>query len=180
MIEAKAIVELAGKPKNHIEKTFQLVLDEIKKVYEVTNLDVVPVEEKEGVFSTFAEIDMKFKDLVEIYAFCANFLPSSIDVMTPETINVDSKELTDGINDLMATMHQRDMFLKNSNMRVKRLTNNMNQLIVNFINLLTEKGATAEELTAKIGLPQDMVEEFANNMAKENLLKKENDKFTKQ
>ena len=138
----------------------------------------MPVEEKEGVFSTFAELDIKFKDMIEIYSFCANFLPSSIDILSPETVNIDSKELTDGINDLMATMHQRDMFLKNSNMRVKKLTHNMNQLIVNFITLLSKDGATEEELAKGIGMPQDMIAEFANNMAKENLLIKENDKFT--
>jgi len=98
MIEAKVIVELAGKPKAHIEKTFTLVITEIKKHHEVLDQEIMPVEEKEGVFSTFAELDIKFKDMIEIYSFCANFLPSSIDILSPETVNIDSKELTEFID----------------------------------------------------------------------------------
>jgi hypothetical protein len=178
-MKAKTIIEIAGSPKEHVEKTLSLVLDEAKKAVKVTNAEVFPAEEKQGLWTTFAELDVFFPDVESIYTFCFRFLPSSIDIIEPESLSIDTKEFSNSLNDLLATLHSQDRALKENVARVKILNKNTNRLLANFISFIVQNPSSPEEIGKKTGIPKDELSNLLNIMVKEGKLLKTGELYKK-
>lgn len=77
---------------------------------------IVPAEKmKEQMFSSFAEVDVKISDLNKLNYFCFHYLPSSVEVLDTENVTISSREFTNYLNDLLATVHQYNMTMANLN-----------------------------------------------------------------
>lgn len=181
MIKVKVLLEVAGFPKEHVEKTIQSVLEEIpKREYNVTDQEILPTEEKEDMFSALAEVTVECPDVENLYGFCFDFMPASVDVLEPENLSFGAQEFNNGLNDLLATLHKLDQLLKNSNARVKVLTKNLNSLTSNFVmNLLSEESLTLSKLSKKLGIPEELIGKFLEALEKQKLIKKEGNKYLK-
>jgi hypothetical protein len=92
-----------------------MILENIKKIkdLEVIDTTIAPAEQIEKLFSTFAEIEINFKELAQIIGFCFDFMPSSIEILEPSELKIDNIKANGLINDLIARLHRYDMFLKN-------------------------------------------------------------------
>ena len=111
--------------------------------------------------------------------FCFDFMPASVDIIEPETINLGIQEFNNSLNDLLATLHKLDQMLKNSNARTKVLTKNLNALTSNFVLNLLENDLTLKQLATKLGIPEDLTEKFLGAFEQQNLIKKEGKKYSK-
>lgn len=162
-IKTKIILEIAGYPEKHVEETMKKVVEKIEKEknLKLEDKEIFPVEKKDETFNTFAELDISFDKLVEIYEFCFNYMPSSIDILEPnDTLSIDPSEFNESINDLIATLHHHDMFLKNSNARLKALNANMNKLLLNFIGYLKKEKKKMPEISKVVGLKEENLKKF--------------------
>ena len=114
-IHTRIILEVVGSPKDHVEKTISMILENIRtnKQWEVIDETMAPAEQIEKLFSTFAEVEINFKSLAQIIGFCFDFMPSSIEIIEPNSLNIENTSATGLINDLIARLHRYDMFLKN-------------------------------------------------------------------
>ncbi len=92
-----------------------MILENIKKNKEIEVIDstIAPPEQIEKFFSSFAELEIKFNNLAQIMGFSFDFMPSSIEIIGPTSLSIDSISATGLINDLIARLHRYDMFLKN-------------------------------------------------------------------
>ena len=97
MMMARAIVEIAGKPKDYIEKAMKLVMERLKseKGIKVLKIKLHEAKENSGVFNTFADIELEFRDFDALLLFCFEYMPSSIEFTDPEEITMDMLKLTD-------------------------------------------------------------------------------------
>lgn len=117
-VVARCIVEIAGSPKEHVEKTMQLVIDKIKerKEIKIENSDTAEVKQvKEPFWSTFTEFELEFKGLNGLVDFCFDFMPSSVEILEPKELHTSIGPINDLMNDLVGRLHQYDMALKNIN-----------------------------------------------------------------
>ena len=75
---------------------------------------VMPKTAKEvkKMWSTFTEFQLELKTFDDLVSFCFVYFPSSIDIIEPETINQDSRELALFLSDVMGKLHQYDMGMK--------------------------------------------------------------------
>jgi len=114
-IKAKIIIELLGKPKEHIEETMNKVLDELKdrKDVEILNKEVSEAKELEKFFSIFSELEIKFENISTLLGVCFDFMPSSVEIISPNDLTFESKKMDDFLNDLLAKLHQESMALRN-------------------------------------------------------------------
>jgi hypothetical protein len=181
MIKAKAIIEIAGFPKEHVEKTMNAVISGLanKKEFSLKEKEIMPAEQKGEMFSAVAEATIDFKEISDIYGFCFDAMPSSIDIISPEEMMIDSRTLNAGLNDLLATLHSHDMYLKNSNARYKILSKNLGTLLSNFILHLLEKEATKEELSKELGIPEENLKTFLEELEKQKLITRNGEKYKK-
>ncbi len=113
-IRVKSIIELVGKPKEHIEKTMKKVVELLDSNNKLTIIEKKIAEAKEvkGLWSTFGEFEIGFSNFEDIGSFCFEFMPSSIEIISPAKIELDSKEVEDFTNDVLAKLHQYDMIVK--------------------------------------------------------------------
>ena len=119
MIIIKTIIEVAGFPKEHIEETMVKVIEKLKQESKVTKHEVfeaVELKDKlEGFWSTFCDIEINFNNIEELIRFCFEYMPSSIEILSPEDLKFNNIEIANVFNDLLARLHHYDMLVKNLN-----------------------------------------------------------------
>ena len=117
-IRIRAIIELLGSPKEHIENTMKKVMEELKtkdNVQIVKNDTSAAKESKEmaNFYSIFTELELKMDDFNALNSFCFDFMPSSVEILEPAEFKMSDKELEDMLNDLLAKLHQQSMIVRN-------------------------------------------------------------------
>ena len=180
-IEIRAIIEMLGAPKEHIEATLKEYVENLKKDgVKINNETYAEAEEKGKFFSTFAEIEIDFENMEDVLAFCFDHMPSSVEIMSPEKLSFDANLLTGFLNDLQAKIHQVDALIKDVSAKQQLLDNNAINILHNFIHfMLKEKGEkTAEEISEKIGIGAKETKSFLTVMIKKGLIKEDGGKYS--
>ncbi len=181
MMMARAIVEIAGKPKDYIEKAMKLVMERLKSEKGIKTLKIKVHEAKEnsGVFNTFADIELEFKDFDALLLFCFEYMPSSIEFTDPEEITMDMLTLTGIFNDLVARLHQTDMKLKNVNAANIILERNAGNLLKTTISLTLRDGEKSiEEISKAVGIVGEQLKPFIEAYEKEGVIKKRGERYS--
>lgn len=117
-ILVRAVFEILGSPKDHVEDTMKLVLEKIKEMedVEIKNSETHEAKEVEGrLFSTFSEVEIEVKNIEILMNICFNFMPSSIEIIEPGKLINDSNMMSNFFNDLLGRLHKYDMLIKNLN-----------------------------------------------------------------
>ncbi len=179
-IMARAIIDILGGPKEHIEKALKDHVDKIKK--EGLDVQAEVYEEakpKDNMFTAFVELTIQFKDLNELLDFCFDSMPSSIEIFQPAQIILDLNMLTDFLNDFQAKLHHTDMMLKGLQAQKQLLDKNALHMLHNFAKFAcSEKSRTAKELSKILGIGVDELQPFLNSIVERGGLKKEGDTYT--
>jgi len=121
-ITINSMIEIVGTPKKHIEDTMQNVIKLIKenkkfelikqKIAEPKEVSVPGAEQVKDVWSTYGEFEVNFENLEDIEKFCLDFMPSSIEILKPEKLQLKATDLEEFINDILQKLHQYDIVLK--------------------------------------------------------------------
>lgn len=174
-IHFNSIIEVLGKPKKHIEDTIRNYVKKIKqdKNIKLINEKYSDTEEVENLFSVFVEIEALAKNTSELIFFCFDYMPSSIEIMAPEELKYQKNNLSSFLNDLQARLHTIDMALKQYKSRNEMLIKNSATLLRNIIIAILEKGPrTIDEISKRVGLKKDKIENILNIMLNEKRIKK--------
>jgi len=115
MIHIRCIIEIAGFPKEHIEKTMNDIIEMLKKEenFQFIKADVEEVKENNKMFSTFAEVELKLNNLSGLIHLSYHYMPSSIEILAPDEFETKMGEMNDFFNDLIERIHRNDMAMKN-------------------------------------------------------------------
>jgi len=114
-LRTRLIVEIAGFPEEHITHTLNLVKD---KVAEIKGVDLIkadirePKKISERMWTGFVELEALMDRLSTLMGICFDFMPSSVEILEPDTIREDAGYLSDVFNDLTAKLHQYDAVAK--------------------------------------------------------------------
>ncbi|MBS3108311.1 hypothetical protein J4409_00400 [Candidatus Woesearchaeota archaeon] len=122
----RTVIEILGSPKEHVEETMKLVINRAKENFKLLSEKTYKSEEVQGMWSTFAELEISFKDMEQLIIFCFEFMPSSIEVIEPVSFNLKCTDISNTLNDLLAKLHRYDMVVKNltaENVILKRKQN---------------------------------------------------------
>ncbi|MDO8556160.1 MAG: hypothetical protein Q7R96_03235 [Nanoarchaeota archaeon] len=126
-IQAKVILEIIGSPEEHVNEVMQTLLEKIqtKKETQLGEHKIFKAKKMDNgkLYSSFTEATINFNDPSTLLGFCFDFMPSSIEILTPERLELKEKDMSDFVNDLLAKLHQYDMILKNvhaENVMLKR------------------------------------------------------------
>ncbi|MBU0627821.1 MAG: hypothetical protein KKC75_01420 [Nanoarchaeota archaeon] len=180
-IRCRAILEVIGKPKEHVEKTIKMLVDKVKEDPEISILnekyaEIQPLEKT--MFSTFVELEMVFKGLPAVTGFCFDFMPSSIDIEKPEQLTLKNRDLSNFFNDLQSKLHSVDTVAKTLKAERDFLRRNMDTSISNLITVLIKINKnTTEELSKFTGINQEEMEKHLKKLIDEGKIKKEEDYY---
>lgn len=180
-IRCKVIIEVLGKPKGHVEKALKMYVDKIKQDSELIVLkeEFVDAKEKQGLWATFAELEMVAKGIRKLIAFCFDYMPSSVQILKPESYILDRSMIEDFVNDLQARLHDVDMIVKKQKNENEFLKKNMNTTVKNMILISLLYGSLDSEKLSKVtGIKSDELGVFLDNMVEDNKIKKENGSYS--
>jgi hypothetical protein len=177
----RAVVELLGRPKEHIEKTIRSYVDKIKndEGFTVLREEFSDAKQQEGteLWATFVELEMK-TTLNHLIRFCFEYMPSIIEILQPDKIIFTDEQLSTIINDLQACLHQVDMIAKQVKVENDIYKKNMTRLFRNYVTVLLSKNdLTSDQISQLTGVPTDLIEDYLDIMIDENRVKMEAGKY---
>ncbi|MCB9362209.1 hypothetical protein H6504_02130 [Candidatus Woesearchaeota archaeon] len=181
MILVRTIIEMAGAPKEHVDKTLHDFVKSIKDNHKikVKKSDYSEPEQQDKMFNQFVELELEAEELYDLVIFCMEAMPSSIEILEPDTLHIDYKDLTDMLNDLQGKLHTLDMKLKQYSAQNRILEDNVKTLAANCVGLALAKGPrSAEELEKDTGIPLDKLTAFLSDLEKEKRVKLEDGNYT--
>jgi hypothetical protein len=174
-IRCRTIIEVLGKPKEHVEKAIKDYVEKIKQDSDLIILktDFAETKQQGKFWSTFVELEMVAKGVPKLMGFCFDYMPSSLEIIKPDELILSNRVIADFLNDLQARLHNMDMIikqLKNENLFLKR---NMNNLVKNIILVVLAKTKLNKEQLSKVtGINEKELEIFLNNLMKKKNKKK--------
>jgi hypothetical protein len=116
-LKTRLIVEVAGFPKEHIENTIVLLgkkfAEGLQSVKVTKRMVREPQQIKDSViWSGFIEFHCDVEDLATLMGLMFDYMPSSVEILDPETVTESLQNLNDILNDLAARLHQYDATVK--------------------------------------------------------------------
>ena len=180
-IRCRTIIEVLGKPKEHVESTIKEYTEHIKKDSElvVLNEEFSEIREQGKLWSQFVELELVVKGTQKLIGFCFEYMPSSIDVIKPENLSMTSAEISSFVNDLQARLHSVDMVVKKLKGENDFLKLNMNAIVHNAILIcLKVSKLNLGQLSKVTGVDAKELEIFLEKLLKENKIKKEEELYT--
>lgn len=119
-IVSRVIIEILGAPKEHVETTMKMVMEELEKRKEVKILkrdfaeaETVKDEKLKNFWSSFVEVDLETEDIESLIGICFDFLPSSVEIIEPSDFRLNSRQVDDVLNDLLEKLHKFSMAMRN-------------------------------------------------------------------
>ncbi len=172
-ILTRIIIEIVGKPKEHIEKALKVVVEKIKeeKDIELVEEKTFDAEKQEEMFNTFAELGILFNNMQALIEFCFDFMPSSIEILDPEKLSFDSNKFAGLINDLLAKLHQMNLKLVQINAEKRALKQNMLNMLKNTVMiLLSIRNMPFEQLSKSSGINEKDLKPLLDSMVNEKII----------
>ncbi|MBI4440736.1 hypothetical protein HY639_01070 [Candidatus Woesearchaeota archaeon] len=180
-LHARVIIEMVGKPKEHVEETLKKYVALIEKDEKIKLVRKYFAESREieGMFSTFVELEGYFKGISTLVGFCFDYMPSSIEILAPVTMAFTNQVTSNMLNDLQAKLHTMDMMLKKLNNENEFLRKNIDLLLKNYITiLLHNRRLSLEQLSTLIGIPKEGLIGYLDTLVQQEKIKKDgNDYF---
>src|SRR3989338_3755462 len=180
-IRSIVIIEMVGKPKEHVEETLRSYMSTIKEDKDLAVLkeDYAETVEKEDLFSTFVELDLLTVDLPKLMYFCFDWMPSSIEIIEPEAFRFEANDVTDFLNDLQARLHNVDMSLKSIKSENSYLHENTNALLQNFVFFSLKQGEKAvEEIQKELGMDEIHMKRLLDLLVENKKIQKKEDTYS--
>ncbi len=177
---ARVILEIMGAPKEHVEATLKNYVENLKQddTIKIVKEDISPAEKQKTLFSVFAELEIWFKDAQRLIDFCFDSMPSSVDIIKPSELSINTKALTDTLNDMQAKLHDTDMVVKTTNAKNKILEKNTKAIIRNFVCfMIEEEPKSLEFLSKKMGLPAQYLKPFLDELVKKEDISEKKGKY---
>lgn len=115
-LQASLILEILGRPKDHVSETLGVVVNRLAsekgvKIIKKTLHEPRPLENSD-LFTSFAEADIELDSFMAYLNVIFGHMPSNIQITFPEKIPLNNSELNDIGNYLVQRLHQYDALAK--------------------------------------------------------------------
>ena len=175
-VKSRVTIEMLGSPKAHIEKTLKDYVAKLgkDKTVQILKEHYSPAQERDGLFAIFVELEMWFKDVHHLLAFCFDAMPSTVEIMEPRELHIDAGEFQNFLNDMQARLHTVDLALKELKATLRIVDKNAINALNNFtIHLVKQGQQNAETLSKIIGIPAQALQAYLDKLVAEGRIKKE-------
>ena len=126
MVRVIMIVEMAGRPAEHVKDSLAKhigVLNEVKdvQVHSIKISEPKEIENSSGpqgtlsegvMFTCFAEADFETENFARMSETMFDFMPSSVEIIEPSKVSLDMSEATNLLNNISGRLHRYDDLMK--------------------------------------------------------------------
>ncbi len=149
-VTAAIILDVIGKPPEHLIESLERIIDEIdkEKGITVTTKEIkVPtlMKDQKDFYTTFAEIEVEVEDILYLTILLFKYMPAHIEIISPENIALTNNGLNDILNELIRRLHGYD--------EIARILQAEKSVMLKKIQEIT--GKTPEEVFKKPEAPKE-------------------------
>lgn len=150
-IRAEMIIEVIGRPAEHLVDVLNKIIEEIRKEKGVSVKrkkvnESLPMKDQKDFFTNFAEIEVETEEIANIVILMFKYMPAHIEIISPEEISLGSNGWNDILNELTRRLHGYD--------EIARVLNVEKNILEKKLRELTSKGAQAGEPKGSAGKPK--------------------------
>lgn len=116
-VQARMILEVLGRPKEHVASALALLVEKVGKEPGITLQGVDmhdPVKAKESteLFTTYAEVLLEAQSLHHLFALLFTYLPANVEIIKPTDLLVKNDFLNGFANTLVQRLHTYEAITK--------------------------------------------------------------------
>ena len=168
-IAFRAVVEVLGKPQQHVESSLKNYVNKLKEDENYTILREefanAKQQEDQDLWAVFAELEIKTSSVEKIIMFCFEYMPSVLEIITPKNLSLESEQITVFLNELQAKLHQVDMVAKQVKLENDYLSRNMSFLLKNYVVvMLSKSNLDSNQISELTGVKKDVLEDFLDQL----------------
>jgi hypothetical protein len=133
------IYEILGRPPEHIKQALEKFTEDFKekkgvkllskKVHEPKPLEKTKERpDTEGLFTTFAEVELELENLNLLFNIVLNTLPANIEILSPSSLSMNNFDISQILSELTIKLHKFDEVAKVLAIEKSNLINELNHL----------------------------------------------------
>lgn len=131
-ITALMIVEVMGRPPEYLKEALDKHISQLNNRKDVKLVsskisDTKKIDEEKDLYSSFAEVEVRVLGLGKLLDLVFEFMPSSIEIVDPENLELNCQEATMFLNDLSGRLHKYDDVAKLAQMKIYQLSQALQQ-----------------------------------------------------
>jgi len=112
-IKAILILEIIGKPKEHLVETLESLIKKMDsepgvKVIEKKIQEPVIMKANKDFFTTFAEVEVEVSGIMDLVILMFQYMPAHIEIIYPELIALTNQGWSDILSELTRRLHGYD------------------------------------------------------------------------
>src|SRR3989338_927354 len=116
-IQASLIIEILGRPPEHITEALHTVVTKIGaekgiKVLNKTYNEPIKAQDSKTLYTAFAEVDVELDSLHHYFGLIFMYMPANIEITSPEKLTIQNLELNELGNALLQRLHNYDAVAK--------------------------------------------------------------------
>ncbi len=157
-ITASFIIEILGRPKEHVSDTLEKLTDELekekgitiinKKLYEPKKYEIKKEEDEEAeeekqppeknkqeikieneLFTSFADIEADFENMEALLTIAFKYMPSNIEISAPENFVMKNTDFSGLLSAIILRLHKYDELTKKLSYENKIIVEKFNEEI---------------------------------------------------
>lgn len=109
-IEAEIILEVMGRPPEHLIETLENLIKQIDeepgvKVISKKINEPILMKERSDFYTNFAEIELEVEEVLNLVMLTFKYMPANIEIISPELIALTNNGWNDIINEFVRKLH---------------------------------------------------------------------------
>jgi hypothetical protein len=144
-IKALIVIEMLGRPVEHLTEVMNKFIDKIKeeKGVSIANKNIhkpkIVEKDKENekqtatgeLFTMFSEIELETEHIMDLIRVIFKYMPSHVEIISPEDFSMSNTDFNSILNEIIAMLHNYDSVAKGAIMKNQVLENQLNILLQN-------------------------------------------------
>ena len=112
-INAVMIIEILGRPPEHLLETLKKLVEEMGKEKDVELVseeirEPVLIKDQKDFYTTFAEIEVKVSEISRLVFLMFKYMPSHLEIISPENVSLKNNSFNEIFNELLRRLHSYD------------------------------------------------------------------------
>jgi hypothetical protein len=133
-IKATIILEIIGKPPEHLIETLESIIksmDEEKGVHVISKKINEPILMKDSkeFYTTFTEIEIEVENILYLAIVMFKYMPAHVEVVEPELIALTNNGWTDILSELTRRLHGYDEIARVLQFQNSQMKNKIEELL---------------------------------------------------
>ncbi|MDO8516793.1 MAG: hypothetical protein Q7S33_01590 [Nanoarchaeota archaeon] len=160
-VRAIIILEALGRPPEYIHEFLTNHVEQLKNAKGVQVLSQTVHEPKklenqeEEAHTCFAEIDLRVENLYKMMEIIFDYMPSSIEIIEPDELNLNLSEVNGFLNDLSGRLHKYDEIVKIMQLQSNQLSAKLQIMEKQFLNNALVASANATQIEQKAEVKEE-------------------------